>query len=66
MAVLLVTEDQVPDQVGNLADVYVVTFTVEDRPGSFTVSVPQTGDPIAAAAAAIGVTKEQVLGIYGL
>jgi hypothetical protein len=66
MAVISVTEDDVPDPIGNLIPSYVVVFTIENRPGSFTVTVPQSGDPIAAAAAAIGATRDQVLGIYGI
>jgi hypothetical protein len=63
--VLSVTSDQDIDLAGQTTDVYEVTFTVTDRPGVFTVRVPTIGDPVAAAAAKIGATKEQVLGIYG-
>lgn len=66
MAVVSVTEDQVVDLAGNLQDVYTITFTIADRPGSFTVQVPQTGDPVAAASAAISQVEGQVGGIYGL
>lgn len=54
------------DLAGNLQDVYTVTFTLEGRPGSFTVQVPQSGDPVAAAAAAISQVEGTVSGIYGI
>jgi hypothetical protein len=66
MAVVSVTEDQQPDQIGNLVDVYVITFTIADKPGTFTVTVPQSGDPVAAASSAISALTGQVEGIYGL
>lgn len=66
MAVTLVTEDQQQDQAGNLVDVYVITFTVGAQPGTFTVTVPQAGDPVAAASAAIAAVEQQVNSIYGL
>lgn len=66
MAVVSVTEDQIPDQIGNLIDVYSITFTIEGKPGSFSVQVPQTGDPIAAAHEAIDKLTAQVNGIYGI
>lgn len=66
MAVVSVTEDQVVDLAGNLSDVYTITFTIEGRPGSFTVQVPQTGDPVAAANQAIQEVEQQVGGIYNL
>lgn len=66
MAVVSVTEDQTVDLAGNLQDVYTITFTIEGRPGSFTVQVPQGGDPVAAANAAIAAVESQVNGIYGL
>lgn len=66
MAVLTVTEDQAPDEIGNLVDVYVITFTIPDHPGTFNVTVPQAGDPIAAARAAIDKLTASVEGIYGI
>jgi hypothetical protein len=66
MAVVSVTEDQTVDLAGNLQDVYAVTFTIEGKPGTFTVTVPQSGDPVAAANAAIAAVEQQVNGIYGL
>ena len=61
-----VTADQVPDASDNLIDVYDVTFTLTDKPGTFTVQVPTSGDPVAAADAAISAVVGQVGGIYGL
>ena len=66
MAVVSVTEDQTIDLAGNLQDVFTVTFTIEGKPGSFTIQVPQGGDPVAAAAQAIAQMEGQVNGIYGL
>lgn len=66
MPVLAVTESQRIDAVGTLEDVYEVTFTIDGKPGSFTVTVPREGDVVAAAAAQVGATKAQVLGIYDL
>lgn len=61
-----VTADQIPDASDNLIDVYDVAFTLEGKPGSFTVQVPTSGDPVAAAEAAISAVVSQVGGIYGL
>ena len=61
-----VTADQVPDASDNLIDGYDVTFTLDSRPGSFTVQVPTSGDPVAAADAAIQAVVSQVGGIYAL
>lgn len=66
MPVTLVTEDQQQDAGGNLTDVYVITFTVGATAAPFTVIVPQSGDPVAAAQAAIAAKTAQVDGIYGL
>ena len=66
MAVTLVSEDQQQDPSGNLVDVFVITFTVPNQSGSFTVTVPQAGDPVGAASAAIAAVTQQVEGIYGL
>lgn len=66
MPVLSVTESQQVDAAGTLTDQYEITFTVEGRPGSFTVTVPKAGDAVAAARAAIDNVTSDVLGIYGL
>jgi hypothetical protein len=66
MAVTLVTEDQVQDASGNLVDVYVITFTAGPSNTAFTVTVPQAGDAVAAASAAISAKEQEVSGIYGL
>ena len=60
------TESQTVDASGQLTDVYEVTVTIEGRPGSFTVTVPKAGDPVAAARAAIAELEGEVGGIYGL
>lgn len=61
-----VTADQIPDASDNLVDVYDVTFTLDSRPGTFTVQVPTSGDPVAAADAAIQAVVGQLVGIYAL
>lgn len=66
MAVVSVTEDQVQDQAGNLTDVYDIVFTVGTTPGNFTVQVPQSGDPVAAASQAIAAKTAEVQGILAL
>lgn len=64
--VTTVTEDQVPDATGNLVDVFDITFTLSDRPGTFTVQVAQAGDPVPEAQAAIEAKVGNVEGIYSL
>jgi hypothetical protein len=54
------------DPSGQLVDVYEITVTLESRPGSFTVTVPKAGDPVAAARAAIAELEGEVGGIYAL
>lgn len=66
MPVVSVTESQVVDAAGQLTDVYEVTFTIPNRPGSFTITVDKHQDPLAAAAAAIDELKAEVNGIYAL
>lgn len=66
MPVTNVSEDERQDQAGNLVPTYVVTFTVGSRPGTFTVTVDQAGDAVAAAEQAISAIASQVDGIYGL
>lgn len=61
-----VTADQVPDQADNLIDVYDVTFTLDNKPGTFSIQVPTSGDPVAAASAAIDAMQAQVNSIYAL
>lgn len=61
-----VQEDQIPDLAGNEIDVYDITFTVPNTTGNFTVQVPQAGDAVAAASAAIDAKVSEVTGILGL
>lgn len=61
-----VTADQVPDAADNLVDVYDVTFTLDGKPGSFNIQVSTSGDPVAAAEAAISAVVSQVDSIYSL
>jgi len=61
-----VTADQIPDASDNLIDVYDVTFTLDAKPGTFTVQVPTSGDPVATASALIDAMVAQIGGIYGL
>lgn len=61
-----VTADQVPDAADNLIDVYDVTFTLADKPGSFSVQVPRDTDPVTSAATEIEAVVAQVAAIYAL
>lgn len=61
-----VTADQIPDASDNLIDVYDVAFTIDTKPGSFTVQVPTAGDPVTAASDAINAVVAEVGGIYAL
>ncbi len=66
MAVASVTEDQTQDAAGNLTDVFTITFTAGPNNARYTVTVPQAGDPVAAAAAAIAAKTAEVSGIFAL
>lgn len=66
MPVVSVTESQTVDAAGQLTDVYEIVYTIPDRAGSFTVTVPKSGDPVAAARAAIEQLTGEVGGIYGI
>lgn len=66
MPVVAVTESQQVSPAGTLSDVYEITFTLAGRDGSFTVTVPTSGDPVAAAQAAIGQVEGQVNAIYAI
>lgn len=61
-----VTADQVPDASDNLMDVYDVTFTLDNKPGTFSVQVPRDTDPVGSASAAIDAVVAQVAAIYAL
>ena len=63
---IAVTESQQVDLAGTLTDVYEITFTIQERLGSFNITVPKAGDPVAAAEAAISAEVSQVNAIYGL
>jgi hypothetical protein len=66
MPVLAVAESQTVDPTGNLTDVYEITYSLPDRPGTFTVDVPKSGDALAAAEAAINDLTITVEGIYSI
>jgi hypothetical protein len=66
MPTLAVTESQLIDAAGTLQDVYEITYQVADRPGSFTFTVPKTGDAVADAQAARDALVEQVNALYAL
>ena len=66
MAVTNVTQDEQPDSAGNLVEVYDITFTIPGKDGTFTVTIPRAGDPVAAAQQAISDLTAQVDGIYAL
>lgn len=60
MAVQSVQEDQTVDTAGNLTDTFVIAFTIPGATGTFTVTVPQAGDPVAAAQSAIAAKTQEV------
>ena len=64
--VVSVTEDQINDAAGNLTDVYDIAFTLVGGTGQYTVQVPQGGDVVAAANAAITAKADAVVGILAL
>jgi hypothetical protein len=64
--VVAITEDENINAAGELDYVYTITFTVADRPGSFTVTVPKSGDPVEAARQAIAQVEADVTGIYAI
>jgi hypothetical protein len=64
--VVSVAESQNVDATGNLTDVYELTYTVPDKPGTFTVDIPKSGDVLAAAIAAINDLNETVLALYAI
>lgn len=66
MPVVSVTEGQRQDAAFNIIPTYEITFTVPNQPGVFTAEVDQTGDPVAAAQAAISAKTSQVEGIAAL
>jgi len=66
MPTLAVTESQVIDAAGTVQDVYEITYQVANRPGSFTFTVPKTGDAVADAEAARDALIAQVNALYGL
>jgi hypothetical protein len=62
-----VNEEQIPDPSGSgdLIDVFDITFTIPNRPGTFTVQVPESGAPVTAAYDAISTKVAEVQAIYG-
>jgi len=62
-----VSEDQIPDPSGSgdLLDVFDITFTLPDRTGTFTVQIPESGEPVTAAYDAITAKVAAVEAIYG-
>jgi hypothetical protein len=64
--VISVTEDQTIDAANQLRDVYSITYTIPNRPGSFTVQVDKTAQALADAEQAIADLTVEVNGIYGI
>jgi hypothetical protein len=64
--VVAVAESQSIDVTGGLADVYELTYTVPDRPGTFTVTVPKNAQALAEAEAAISALTTQVNSLYAI
>jgi hypothetical protein len=66
MPVLAVAESQNVDATGNLTDVYEITYSVPDKPGTFTVDVPKNADALAAAEKAIADLTSTVNSLYAI
>ena len=66
MPVVAVAESQSVDVTGNLSDVYELTYTIPDRPGTFTVSVPKNAQALQEATDAINALAEQVNALYAI
>jgi hypothetical protein len=66
MPTLAVTESQVIDAAGTVQDVYEITYQVPGHTGSFTFTVPKTGNAVADAQAARDELVAQVDALYGL
>jgi hypothetical protein len=66
MPVVAITESQEVDAAGQLTNVFEITYTIPERPGTFTFQVPRAGDAVAAARAEIDQLTAQVNAIYGL
>ena len=66
MPVTSVTESQVVDPAGNLSDVYEISFTLEGRPGTFTVTVAKGDQVVERANAAIQRVAQEVGAIFQL
>jgi hypothetical protein len=64
--VIAVAESQNVDATGNLTDVYELTYSIPDKPGTFTVDIPKSGDALAAATKAINELNETVLALYAI
>jgi len=62
-----VTEDQIPDPSGSgdLIDVFDITFTIPGRGGTFTIQIPESGQPVTAAYDEISQRVAQIEAIYG-
>jgi hypothetical protein len=64
--VVAVTESQEVDASGQLTNTFDITYTIPNRPGSFTVTVPRQADAVAAAEKAIADLTAEVGGIYAI
>jgi hypothetical protein len=64
--VVAVAESQTVDASGNLSDVYELTYTVPNHPGTFTVSVPKNAQALQAATDAINAGYEQINALYAI
>jgi hypothetical protein len=64
--VVSVTDNPIQDAAGNPIEGFMVTYTIPNNTGSFSVEVPQAGNPVGAVNAAIARTESEVGGIKGL
>jgi hypothetical protein len=64
--VVNVAEDQIPDPSGSgeLVDVFAITYTLPGRSGQFTLSIPESGDPVTDAHNAILTKVAEINAIY--
>lgn len=64
MPVTSVTQSQTVDAAANVVDVLEITFTLQDKPGSFTVTVPFGPELVGRANEAIQELATSVGSIY--
>jgi hypothetical protein len=66
MPVISVTETQQIDLAGTLTDLYEIVFTISGHPGSFTFTVPKSGNVVSDAAAIKAGMENVINELYAL